>query len=26
LSDTGKAVLAEGRGLYLGAAGYPHEV
>jgi hypothetical protein len=26
LSDSGKAILAEGRGLYLGAAGYPHEV
>lgn len=26
LSSDGKAVLAEGRGLYLGAAGYPHEV
>lgn len=26
LSDEGKVVLAEGRGLYLGAAGYPHEV
>ena len=26
LSSNGKAVLAEGRGLYLGAAGYPHEV
>jgi hypothetical protein len=26
LSDEGKAILAESRGLYLGAAGYTHEV
>jgi hypothetical protein len=26
LSDEGKAILAESRGLYLGSAGYPHEV
>ena len=26
LSDEGKAILAESQGLYLGAAGYPHEV
>ena len=25
LSDEGKAVLAESRGLYLGSAGFPHE-
>lgn len=26
LSDEGRAVLAEGQGLYLGSAGFPHEV